>query len=193
MSSINNREPKITIRVLHNLLKSTGPAKFLAAFMVLMALVSSVHAQANVTLAWNPITSPLVAGFNIYYGGASGVYTNKVSVGLATSVTVSNLVIGTTYYFAATTYSAAGAESALSSAVAYTVQTPSPGLQLVVTPGHQFVLTITGLDSQAHNVLASQNLTTWTVIGTVTAGSNGSATFTDTNAPNFPRRFYRVN
>jgi hypothetical protein len=81
----------------------------------------SVLASANVTLAWNSINNPMVAGYNIYYGGASGVYTNKTSAGLATSLTVSNLANGNTYYFAATTYSAAGAESAFSSEVSYTV------------------------------------------------------------------------
>ena len=78
-------------------------------------------AQANVTLAWNPSTNPIVAGYKIYYGGASGNYTNKTSVGTNTSFTVSNLLNGGTYYFAASTYSAAGAESALSSEVSYTV------------------------------------------------------------------------
>ncbi len=78
-------------------------------------------AQTNVTLAWNPSTNPIVAGYKIYYGGASGNYTNKTSVGSATSFTVSNLLNGGTYYFAASTYSAAGAESALSTEVSYTV------------------------------------------------------------------------
>ena len=59
---------------------------------------------ANVTLAWNPSTNKLVAGFNLYYGGVSGTYTNKTAAGAATSLTISNLIPGTTCYFAATTY-----------------------------------------------------------------------------------------
>jgi hypothetical protein len=193
MSDMNNREPQLTIQVPHKLIKSKGPAKFLAGLMLLTVLVTSIHAQANVTLSWNPISNPLVAGFNIYYGGASGVYTNKISVGLVTSVTVSNLVIGTTYYFAATTYSAAGAESALSAAVSYTVPAPAPQVSLQAMPANQFLLTVAGSSGQTYNISASENLTTWTVIGTVTIGSNGLATFTDTNAVNFSRRFYRLN
>lgn len=162
-------------------------------FLFFMNFVMSVHAQQNVTLAWNPSANPVVAGFNIYFGGTSGVYTNKTSVGTATSLTISNLVAGDTYYFAATTYSAAGAESALSSEVSYTVPTPAPEVQLQVTPAKQFVLTVTGAANQTHEILASQNLTTWTAIGTVTVGANGSATFTDTNAANYPSRFYRIN
>jgi hypothetical protein len=81
-------------------------------------------AQANVTLAWNPSTNPIVAGVNIYYGGQSRVYTNEINAGTQTSLSISNLLKGSTYYFAATTYSAAGAESALSSEVSYTVPLP---------------------------------------------------------------------
>jgi Fibronectin type III domain len=157
-----------------------------------MGLVVSAHAQANVTLAWNPSTNSLVAGYNVYYGGASGVYTNKTSVGMATSLTISNLVVGTTYYFAASTYDASGAESALSSPVSYTVPTPAPGVQLAVTPTRQFALTIAGVANQSYQILASQDLKTWQVIGTVTTGTGGSATFTDTNAANYPSRFYRI-
>ena len=82
------------------------------------------YAQASVTLAWNPSTNPIVAGFNIYYGGQSRIYTNEINAGANASLSISNLLNGSTYYFAATTYSAAGAESALSSEVSYTVPLP---------------------------------------------------------------------
>ena len=75
----------------------------------------------SVTLAWNPSTDPTITGYNLYYGGASRAYTNKISVGLATSVTISGLVEGTTYYFAATTHSTAGVESPFSSELDYLV------------------------------------------------------------------------
>jgi hypothetical protein len=81
-------------------------------------------AQANVTLALSPSTDPIVAGLNIYYGGQSRVYTNEINAGTNNSLSISNLLNGSTYYFAATTYSAAGAESALSSEVSYTVLPP---------------------------------------------------------------------
>jgi enamine deaminase RidA (YjgF/YER057c/UK114 family) len=84
-------------------------------------LIVSAQAVRNVTLMWSPISNPIVAGFNIYYGGVSGVYTNKTDVGGATILTISNLLNGKTYYFAISTYSAAGAESALSGEISYTV------------------------------------------------------------------------
>ena len=80
-------------------------------------------ATQSVTLAWNPSTDPTVAGYNLYYGGASGNYTNTLSAGNATNLTVSGLVEGTTYYFAATTYSSSGVQSPFSNEVSYSVPT----------------------------------------------------------------------
>jgi hypothetical protein len=185
--------------VLRQFLNIPGLTKFLGGLLIFTASITSIQAgengangTANVTLAWNPNTSPVVAGYNIYYGGASGTYSNKTSAGLATSLTISNLVTGSTYYFVATTYSAAGVESVFSSEVSYTVPTSSPGVQLAVTPAKQFILTVTGLSGHAYEIQATQDFTTWTVIGTVTVGTSGSVTFTDTNAASFTSRFYRT-
>src|ERR1700690_446584 len=81
----------------------------------------SAFATGSVTLAWNASTDPNVAGYNVYYGGASGAYTNEICAGNATNATISGLVEGTTYYFAGTTYAALGVESPFSSEVPYRV------------------------------------------------------------------------
>jgi hypothetical protein len=194
MSIFHKHRARGENNVLHRLLKIFGPTKFSAGLLIFTALIMprSVIASANVTLAWNPSSDPLVAGYNIYYGGASGVYTNKTSVGLVTSLAISNLVSGDTYYFAATTYSAAGAESAFSGEVVYTVPTPPSGVQLLVTSARQFILTVTGLIGHIYDIQATQDFKTWTVIGTVTVGAGGLLNFTDTNAAGFSRRFYRT-
>ena len=84
-------------------------------FSVLLAILQpSAFAGGSVTLTWSPSTDPLVVGYNIYYGGASGTYTNSISVGSAISVTISGLIPGASYYFAATTYNADNLESPLS-------------------------------------------------------------------------------
>src|SRR6516165_5355750 len=75
---------------------------------IFAALTSFSAFAANLTLAWDPSTDPTVVGYDVYYGGASGVYTNMIDVGTNTTVTISNLVPGATYYFAATTYTARG-------------------------------------------------------------------------------------
>jgi hypothetical protein len=72
------------------------------------------------------------------------------------------------------------------------VTTPSPGVQLRVTPTRQFILTVTGPIGHTYDIQATQDFITWTVVGTVTVGASGSLDFTDTNAPSFLKRFYRT-
>lgn len=105
-----------------NLAGRTAKGKaFSLTIMTLIFMHLQALTAATVTLAWSPNTDPTVAGYNIYYGEAHGVYTNEVTVGTATSVTISGLIPGTTYYIAATTYSAAGLESPFSSELVYPV------------------------------------------------------------------------
>jgi len=68
-------------------------------------------AAPSITLAWDPSPDPAVVGYKVYWGVASRNYTNSLSAGSATTLTVSNLVIGTPYYFAATAYDTNGIES----------------------------------------------------------------------------------
>jgi len=96
----------------------------------LLAWQSWCNAQ-SVTLTWSPSVSPYVVGYNIYYGTASGVYTNEVSAGNVTSLTISNLTYGNTYYFAAAAFNDLGIQSALSSQCSYTI--PLPGTSLSIT------------------------------------------------------------
>ena len=62
--------------------------------------------------AWDAsVPSTEVAGYFLYYGGATGSYRNRFDVGLTTNGTLSDLAAGTTYYFAATAYTSSGLES----------------------------------------------------------------------------------
>jgi hypothetical protein len=86
--------------------------------LILLASAFGVSAQ-SVTFAWDPISG--VAGYKLYQGGVSRVYTNSVNAGSATQATISGLLVGKTYYFAATAYNSVGIESDYSSEIAYTV------------------------------------------------------------------------
>ncbi|MFZ0827731.1 MAG: fibronectin type III domain-containing protein [Verrucomicrobiia bacterium] len=81
----------------------------------------TLASTTSATLAWNPSADSTIAGYNLYYGAASHAYTKTNSVGVATNATISGLVEGKTYYFAATTYSADGTESPFSSELVYRV------------------------------------------------------------------------
>ncbi len=125
---------------------------------------------ASVTLAWNPSTDPLVAGYNVYYGGASGTYTNEISAGNATNITVSGLVPAATYYFAATTYNAASLESSFSTEVAYQVPV------VVVVTNHPPTLNAIG------NLTINENagLQTVSLSGITSGATNENQTLTVT-------------
>jgi fibronectin type III domain protein len=78
---------------------------------------------ATAKVSWTPPTkntdgSPLddLAGYNIYYGTEPSALTQTIQIqnAAALSYVVSGLAKGTTWYFAVTSYSAAGQESARS-------------------------------------------------------------------------------
>ncbi len=77
---------------------------------------------ASVTLAWDPSTDPHVVAYNVYYGAASQTYTNNVPLAAVTNVTITGLVPGVTYFFAATASESAGPESGFSNEVLYYVR-----------------------------------------------------------------------
>ena len=121
---------------LYNTLKEPVPARRVSFFLlcVLFALMPlPACAAGTVTLAWRPSADPTVVGYDIYQGTTSGVYTSKLDAGDATNLTISDLVAGTTYYFAATTVDGAGMISPFSNEVSCKVPTNS-GLAVANAP-----------------------------------------------------------
>ncbi len=78
-------------------------------------------AAGRVSLAWDASVDPAVAGYIINYGVASGAYSNALSVGNVTSASISNLIEGTTYFFAARAYNSANVQSDFSNEASYSV------------------------------------------------------------------------
>jgi hypothetical protein len=67
---------------------------------------TTVHA-AQVTLAWDRNAETNVEGYKVYYGTTSRDYDWVIDVGDVTSITITDLTDGFTYYFAATAYDTA--------------------------------------------------------------------------------------
>ena len=99
----------------------------------------STNSVPSVTLAWTDSISAGVTGYNVYFGGSTGNYTNMVQVSgsSATNVTVTNLVAGSSYFFNMTsTNSTTGLESVYAGEVSTVVPSPPAaptGLKITAT------------------------------------------------------------
>jgi hypothetical protein len=98
------------------------------AFTVILTVLVAMAAdwltppcQAQSTLAWNPSTSPDVAGYYLCWGTSSGNYTFTNAYGSAvTSATLSSLITNEVYYLAVQCYSSNGVVSPFSSEISIT-------------------------------------------------------------------------
>lgn len=111
----------------------------------------------TVTLAWDPSPDTNVIGYNIYWGGAPGAYTNRVGFGNVTTCTVSNFVTQATYYFAATAFTADNLESEFSNEISYKI----PGVRppsLRSAQGTNIFVSITG-QGEAYGLYAFERST----------------------------------
>lgn len=107
----------------------------LAALALNAWAVPTTNQTARVTIVWSPGSGTnVIANYNVYYGVASATYINTVSSGTNTTVTISNLVHGVTYYFAATAVDTSGLESDFSNEISWAVPTnPPPPQNLHIT------------------------------------------------------------
>ena len=89
----------------------------------------------SLTLDWDQSPDARAIGYNLYYGGASQTYTNKIQVtGVTnTTATVPNLLTGPTYYFAATTVATNGLESSYSAEISYASAPPLTNTAVTIT------------------------------------------------------------
>lgn len=160
-------------------------------FFLILSISNIIHADQSVTLGWNTSTDTNVAGYYIYHGTASGVYTSKNDVGTNTVTSVPGLQEGQTDYFAVTAYNTAKIESAFSAEVPFIVpgilqltqgsNSGSFNIKFPVAPGHWY------------EVQASVDLQSWTTISqTATETSNTWIQISDPQSSLFSKRFYRL-
>ena len=105
------------------------------ATTLLLLLIATGSAFAGaINLAWDPDTSPMVVGYRIHFGPAPGNYPSQIDAGNTTAYTVTSLVEGSTYHFAATAYDASNTESGYSNDVSATVPYSVPVAQFTGSP-----------------------------------------------------------
>ena len=75
--------------------------------------------MASATVSWNANTEQDLAGYRVYVGTRSGIYSfaGPFEVTGGTSFTFPNLPVGTTYYFAVSAFDKTGNESVKSAEV----------------------------------------------------------------------------
>lgn len=103
---------------------SSSPAR--TSFVLLQVQNLRVTTEGStVYLAWDPLASGELQGYNLYYGAQTGRYIQRRSLPATTStLTIRALPLGTTYYFAVRGVNKANEESAFSKEVAVKVGDP---------------------------------------------------------------------
>ena len=114
-----------------SLLSRTALVIILAGLCLL--ILTSYAYPAQVTLIWDPVTHPDLAGYKIYYGNSSRNYVVSTEVGNQTSCTITDLIDTEPYYFAATAYDIYRNGSDYSNEVSYSSANNSPVLNPIGT------------------------------------------------------------
>ncbi|MCK9294853.1 MAG: Ig-like domain-containing protein [Desulfobulbaceae bacterium] len=160
------------------------------ATSVLFSFSTPVHAWQEASFSWSPNPETNLAGYKIHYGTASSQYDHTVDMGNPASIngvvagTVSGLVEGTTYYFAATAYDTDGFESDFSQEVIWTA--PSVPVEPAPLPIAQDMSLALNEDTPGTGQLPGQspdNLPLTYQI--VTNGTNGTASISSAATGNF--------
>ena len=84
-----------------------------------LALPVSTNKPASVTFAWDASPDVDIAGYRLYWGVKTGIYTNSINVGKVLTGTITNLSARQRYYVAATAYRTNGVESPFSNEVTW--------------------------------------------------------------------------
>jgi hypothetical protein len=103
---------------------------------VLISLLVPALAEAtSITIAWDPNTDSVTAGYYVHYGTQSGNYSGYVDVRTATTAIINTQDSTTTYYFAVQAYSSTGDLSQYSPEVVWQPSTPTAQPPILKNPG----------------------------------------------------------
>ena len=160
-------------------------------FFLTVLFFNTSYADQSVMLGWSASTDTKVIGYHAYCGTISGIYTDKIDAETNTSVKISGLQEGQTYYFAVTAYGTNNAESSFSQEIAFLV----PGILRLAqnTNSGSFNMKFPVAPNHWYEIQASIDLKSWTTIDqTAVVTSNNWVQFSDSQAGQFSKRFYRL-
>ncbi|MFO1475835.1 MAG: fibronectin type III domain-containing protein [Verrucomicrobiota bacterium] len=160
---------------------------FIAGCGWLCGLLPACANPTSVALAWDPSACPNLAGYNLYWGPSSGIYTNSTSTGTNSQYTLTGLNPGSKYYLTVTAVNVFGLESVPSSELAYA----APQLKLMVAPdgsGDPNRLRIAADVMDRWTLETSTDLQRWSAVA---SGTNSGVDVSITNALE-PARYFRL-
>ena len=98
--------------------------RLLPFVVIFLTSVNAFAANGSISLAWDRSTETDVVGYKVYWGTSSRLYTAQQDNQNEITATISNLEVGSRYYFAVTAYNQSGLESAYSQEVSGLVGSP---------------------------------------------------------------------
>jgi hypothetical protein len=153
--------------------------------LLLVSLLFAVSAQSasTLTLAWDRNPETNIAGYKLYYGQTSGSYSTAVNVGNTTTVTITNLAHGGSWFFAVTAYNSLGVESDYSSELSHTIfkvrLAPAPTGGVTISwdsqPGSTYRVLCKSMISGANWINASGNVAAPAAIASWTDTAAGAS------------------
>jgi hypothetical protein len=151
-------------------MKKTSVVHIIILSICAFILFAGVAEAVDVRLEWDEVTASDMAGYRVYYGTTSGIYTSTVDVGNTTECIIQDLSLGPTYYFALAAYDTENLESGYSDEASFCActYTISPTKAYFPSEGGDGVVQVTV--SEPGCPWTTSNSASWI---TITAGQSG--------------------
>ncbi|MBI3336050.1 fibronectin type III domain-containing protein [Candidatus Peregrinibacteria bacterium] len=125
-TNISPPQPTVLPKTLPTAARPNPPTPVTPFTLLQIQNIGVTTEEVNIFLGWDPLSTPDLIGYNVYYASRSGEYIHKRSLdATATSTTVRDLPIGVKYFFAIRGVNRAQQESAFSKEVAVTTGNPA--------------------------------------------------------------------
>lgn len=138
----------------------------------MISILMHLIATYSLTVAWDQSSSPEVSGYRIYWGTASGNYTNSAAVGNVLTASINGLNFQRTYFLSATAIGPGGVESAFSNEITYTKPCVLKLTRSQNGPSTVMTLSTEIYTGMKYIIEGSSNLSTWNQVATGTAATN---------------------
>jgi hypothetical protein len=174
-----------------------GGKVFSLGMLLVLATFSSSAAEelisCPVTIKWDPSPDASVTGYVLYYGIENSNTTNRLDVGPAQSVSLTNLNAKANYFFFATAYNTLGVESVPSGSLFYRPPAISRlriARQAKGTIQLQFRSAV-GSPCRIEYALTPDS-SFWQTLASTNADAAGNVVISDPSAAQDGKRFYRA-